>query len=331
MLCLLGELAVGACFDPQNPYREHQRGKVLSSNSSEVRVEVFDPQEGKKSRAILGWSPGTLVKIVLESEFQSSKSQRHPYNHGASADGQTTTQDEGEGEMSTETTIQASPVTKTLAVRALQDITQRPDLNPEKMELKVVQSKMNALKKVPREELHEPEDPVLKDIFNDALSEGGVKVLEDDGSEPDVAEEPEAGKGEKASLKRAKKSGKKAKAPKAESNGQADASTAPAKKRSRKPGKKAEGPPKERKPREGVTLIGAAIRVLREHRGKGLSAKEMVEKAVEKGYWPGQVTKESIAALASPIYHEIKHKPDRARFCQPEKGVFNLTEIGKAK
>ena len=75
-----------------------------------------------------------------------------------------------------------------------------------------------------------------------------------------------------------------------------------------------------RKPRSPMTLLDAAHRVLSEY-GGDLNAREIVEAAVEKGYW---VTggKTPANTLNAAIAREIKIKGEESRFAKQNRGRF---------
>lgn len=75
-----------------------------------------------------------------------------------------------------------------------------------------------------------------------------------------------------------------------------------------------------RKPRSPMTLLDAAHRVLSEY-GGDLNAREIVEAAVEKGYW---VTggKTPANTLNAAIAREIKIKGEESRFTKQNRGRF---------
>ncbi len=80
------------------------------------------------------------------------------------------------------------------------------------------------------------------------------------------------------------------------------------------------GAQKARKP----SGLDAAVKVLQEA-GEPLSCKQIVERALEKGYWQSE-GRTPAATIYSAILREIQKKGDQARFRKAERGKFVLAE-----
>lgn len=108
--------------------------------------------------------------------------------------------------------------------------------------------------------------------------------------------------------------------------------TAPKKGQAQK-NRKSGAPPLEAKPKKAprtpkggdvpkpLSCLGAARKVLGEHR-KPMSAPEMIEKAAEKGYWRSPGGKTPAATLYAAIIREISKKGAAARFKKVDRGQF---------
>lgn len=87
------------------------------------------------------------------------------------------------------------------------------------------------------------------------------------------------------------------------------------------------GEPKVRKPRNATrpSLINAAAEVLADA-DEPMSAKAMVEQAIQRGLWTPGSGKTPEASLYAAIIREIGHKGDQARFSKVERGRFTMAK-----
>lgn len=81
---------------------------------------------------------------------------------------------------------------------------------------------------------------------------------------------------------------------------------------------------KERKP----SGLDSAVRVLREA-GAPMNAGDMVKTMLDKGYW-STGGKTPAATIYAAIITEIAKKGDQSRFRKTDRGMFDLTDAGKA-
>jgi len=86
----------------------------------------------------------------------------------------------------------------------------------------------------------------------------------------------------------------------------------------------AAGKDKEKRP----SGLDAAVRVLREA-GKAMKCTDVVELALENGYWKTD-GKTPAATIYAAIIREIAAKGAESRFRKTDRGTFELTEAGKA-
>jgi hypothetical protein len=83
------------------------------------------------------------------------------------------------------------------------------------------------------------------------------------------------------------------------------------------------------KPDKPLGIVGAAIRILEDHRNQTpLNCSEMVAEMQTKGYWqPGKGGKTPANTLYSAILREINTKAEASRFRKTERGKFLLNNI----
>jgi hypothetical protein len=94
-----------------------------------------------------------------------------------------------------------------------------------------------------------------------------------------------------------------------------------------KPSKKNKAAKTDKKKERKISGLGAAVLVLKEN-GKPMKCSDIVETAIDKGYWTTKGTTPA-ATVYSAIIREIAVKGNRSRFRKSARGEFELTAIGK--